>query len=66
MGLLPEKNDEGPLEVITLKLPTKLKARIDAAAKASGNNRTQTILAFVRFGLDEYDAQQKQKGATKK
>lgn len=57
MGPLTEKPDEGPLEVITLKIPKKLKARVDAAAKATGNNRSQTILALVRWGLDQFEAQ---------
>lgn len=57
MGVLPEKPDEGPLEVITLKIPAKLKARVDAAAKMTGNNRSQTILALMRWALDEFEAQ---------
>lgn len=57
MGPLTEKPDEGPLEVITLKIPKKLKARVDSAAKATGNNRSQTILALVRWGLDEFERQ---------
>lgn len=57
MGVLPEKPDEGPLEVITLKIPAKLKARVDAASKATGNNRTQTILALMRWALDEFETQ---------
>jgi metal-responsive CopG/Arc/MetJ family transcriptional regulator len=57
MGPLEAKPDEGPLEVITLKIPKKLKGRVDAAAKTTGNNRSQTILALVRWGLDEFERQ---------
>jgi len=55
--VLPLKLDEGPLEVLTLKMPAKLKARVDAAAKATGNNRSQTMLALMRWALDQFEAQ---------
>lgn len=57
MGPLEEKPDEGPLEVITLKIPKKLKSRVDAAAKVTGHNRSQTILALVRWGLGQFEKQ---------
>lgn len=68
MGPLTQREDEGELEVLTFKVPKKLKARIDAAAKETGNNRTQTMLSLMRWALDEYDAQRsdEKKGGAKR
>lgn len=60
MGVLPMKESEGSLEVLTLKVPVKLKARIDAAAKQTGNNRTQTMLALMRWALDQFEKQREE------
>lgn len=62
MGPLTQREDEGELEVLTFKVPAKLKARIDAAAKETGNNRTQTMLSLMRWALDEYEAQKTGEG----
>ena len=55
MGVLPES--EGELELVAIKMPSKLKARIDDAAKRSGNNRTQTMLALIRHSLEQLEAE---------
>lgn len=57
MDVLPDKTDEGPLEMLTIKVPKKLKERIDAAAKETGNNRSQTMLSLIRWSLDQFEKQ---------
>lgn len=67
MAVLPES--EGELEVLTLKMPTKLKARVDAVARgAFGGNRTQTMLALMRHALITFEAElaEKQRAEAKK
>ena len=58
--------DEGELVLTALKLPKKLRDRIDAAAKATGNNRTQTVIALCRWALDQFEAQREEEKAKKK
>lgn len=66
VSVLQRREDEGELEILTLKVPAKLKARIDAAAKATANNRTQTMLALMRWALDQFEAQREEERAKKK
>jgi hypothetical protein len=62
--VLPE--NEGELEVLSLKMPRKLRERIDAAAKTAGLNRTQTMLSLMRWALEQFDLQRAEEKAAKK
>jgi len=64
VGFLPES--EGKLVVVALKIPEKLKERIDKAAKKTGNNRTQTMLALMRHSLDLLEASEDSEEKTAK
>jgi predicted transcriptional regulator len=66
VGVLTDKVDEGELELVAIKMPSKLKARIDAAAKATGNNRTQTMLQLMRHALAQVEAEIAEKQAEAK
>jgi len=59
-------DNEGELVLTALKLPRKLRDRIDAAAKATGNNRTQTVIALCRWALDQFDKQREEEKRSKK
>lgn len=48
---------EGHGKPLSIRFPLALLKRIDAAAKATGNNRTETILHLLRWALDEYERQ---------
>ena len=48
---------EGPGIPLSIRYPKQLISRIDACAKATGNNRTETIMHLLRWALDEFDAQ---------
>lgn len=59
MGVLTDRAeaDEGELELVAIKMPAKLKKRIDDAASATGNNRTQTMLQLIRHSLAQAEAE---------
>lgn len=48
---------EGAGSPLSIRFPKTVLTRIDAAAKATGNSRTETILHLLRWALDEYEAQ---------
>ncbi|MDP1824880.1 MAG: hypothetical protein Q8L48_16610 [Archangium sp.] len=62
----PFPEDEGELELVAFKMPSKLRDRLDARAKKVGRNRTKTIIAFIRWGLDELDEKEKREATEKK
>jgi len=61
--LVPE--GEGNKKPIPVGIPEKLLARLDACAKATGNSRTDVILALLRHGLTEWEGQQPPKALKK-
>lgn len=48
---------EGAGAPLSIRFPKAVLVRIDAAAKATGNSRTETIMHLLRWALDEYEAQ---------
>lgn len=56
--ILPPKEDEGEPLSTSLRIPKAILGRIDAVAKASNYTRTEVILHFLRWALEEYDAEQ--------
>lgn len=47
---------EGPLsQAITVRLPKKLLERIEKCAKETANNRSDTILHLLRWGVSAYE-----------
>ena len=61
--LVPE--GEGNKKPIPVGIPEKLLARLDACAKATGNSRTDVILALLRHGISKWEAEQPPKGVKK-
>lgn len=57
---------EGPARPIPVRLTEPMLDRIDAVAKATGNERSETIRHLLRWALDEYDAQRAAEKAGKK
>lgn len=64
MSVFPE--DEGELVLVALKMPEKFRERLDACAVSIGKNRTQTMLALMRWALDQVAAQRATEPEVKK
>lgn len=48
---------EGPSSVLSVRVPQRLRERIEAVAEATGHDKTTTVLHLLRWALDEYDRQ---------
>lgn len=52
---------EGAGVPLSIRYPKGLLERLDACAKATGNNRNETIMHLLRWALTEFEASQEQK-----
>jgi predicted DNA-binding protein len=57
--ILPPKQDEGELVTTSLRMPRVMIERLDSIAKESGYSRTEVMLHFVRWAIQEYEAEKK-------
>ena len=48
---------EGKTSPLSIRFSEALMRRLDAVAKVTGNNRSETVLHLVRWALDEYGRQ---------
>lgn len=53
--IIPENEEKGPSRPLALRFPVALIKRLDRAAAATGNSRTQVIIHLLRWGLDRYE-----------
>jgi metal-responsive CopG/Arc/MetJ family transcriptional regulator len=63
-NVVPE--GEGVGVPLSLRVPEKLLARLDACAEQTGNPRTETLLHLVRWALTQYENEQAQQPKPKK
>lgn len=59
--ILPPKDPEGELVATSLRIPEALVKRLDVVAKESSYSRTEVILHFLRWALQEYEAEKRPK-----
>lgn len=62
--VVPES--EGPGVPLSMRYPKALLARVDACAKATGHNRTDTIMHLLRWALAQFEKGQADEGDPKK
>lgn len=63
--VVPQKPDDGELVGTSLRVGAKLLARLDAIAKASGNSRTEVMIHILRWGVAEWEAEQRSEKSSK-
>jgi metal-responsive CopG/Arc/MetJ family transcriptional regulator len=52
---------EGETTQFGIRAPISLVERLDAVAKESGHSRTDVVLHFLRWALQEYESEKKAK-----
>ncbi len=57
--ILPPREDEGESIGVSLRIPEALLKRIDAVAKEAGYSRTEVLLHFTRWAIQEYEAERR-------
>lgn len=55
MDPIVPKGEEGDTRPLSVAFPRSMLARIDKIAKATSNNRSDTIRHLLRWALDAYD-----------
>lgn len=56
---------EGPSTVLSVRVPQRLRERIERVAEETGHDRTTAVLHLLRWALDEYDRQRAEEKARK-
>lgn len=59
--ILPPKEQEGDLIPTSLRIPSVILKKLDAISKESGYIRTEVMLHFLRWAIQEYEAEAKPK-----
>lgn len=57
--IIRPRADEGEPLSTSLRIPKKILERLDAVAKASNWTRTEVILEFLRWALEEHEEEEK-------
>lgn len=63
--ILPPKEEAEPAVTTSLRVPPSMLRELDAIAKESGYTRTEVMLHFWTWAIQEYRAEQKAKQSKK-